>query len=179
LGLDVDPSDVKSVLILGGRRGPDITGRSHNVCLLSTSRTAGVVCGSFEGGVGRGKDDPAHCGVDEGGSLGVGGVWVGAGCVAVGGELNGIGRTGSDDFRGENAGALGFIRPLDGKGAVSERDDWDWGSSRTVFVNEGSGFVTGVVGWTAGAGGKNEDGTCKDINSFDWWGRSTDSGGSP
>lgn len=40
-------------------------------------------------------------------------------------------------------------------------------------MNEGSGFVAGGVSW------KNEGGVCEDINPFEWWGCSIDSGGFP
>lgn len=86
LGLDVDPSDVRSVLILGGRRGPDVPGRSHRVCLLSISRTIDVACGSSKGGAGREKDDSADCNADERGNLGIVKICGRAGCVAFGGE---------------------------------------------------------------------------------------------
>lgn len=146
LGLDVNPSDVRSVLILGGRRGPDIPGRSHNVCLLSTSRATEVVCGSSRRGVGRGKDDSVNCDEDEGENLGAAEVYAGTGCVAFGGELDGICGAGDEDFCGENASAFGFNEALKGEGIVSEkRGGWDWGSSGTVLggesVNECSGFV--------------------------------------
>lgn len=149
LGLDVDPSDVRSVLILGGRRGPNVPGRSHNVCLLSTSRAAEVVCGSSRRGVGRGKDDSAGCGEDKGGNSGIAKARAGTGCVAFRGELDGIGRAEGEDFS-EKAGAFGFNETLGGKRVVSERGGCNWGSSRTVLggesVNEGSGFVAGGVG---------------------------------
>ena len=115
-GVDIDPSDVRSVLILGGLRGPEAPGRSHNVCLLSTSLD--VVCGPSIGGM-EGKGGSA-CREDEGGNLGIAKVCVGAGCVTFGGELGGIGRTGGDDFSGKKVGAVGFNWTLGGRGAVSE-----------------------------------------------------------
>ena len=115
LGLDVDPSDVRSVLILGGRRGPDVPGRSRNVCPLSTSRVTEVACGSSRLWVGRGKYDSAACGEDEGGNLGVVKVCAGTSCVAFRGELDGVGRAGGEDFSGKNAGAFGSNETLEGK----------------------------------------------------------------
>lgn len=120
LGLDVDPLDLRSVFILGGRRGPDVPGSSHKVCLLSTSRAADIVCGSSRG-VGREKDGADDCDVDEEGNAGVVKVCAEAGCVVFGGELGGIGGTGGEGFGGENAGALGFNGTLENKGAISER----------------------------------------------------------
>ena len=147
LGLDVDPSDARSVLILGGRRGPDVPGRSHNVCLLSTSLAAEVVCGSSRRGVGRGKDDSAGCGEDVGGNVGVAEACAGTGCVAFRGGFDGVGRVGGEDFSGKNAGAFGLNEILEGKGVVSERGGRDWGGSKTATggerVNEGFGFVAG------------------------------------
>ena len=125
LGLDVDPLDARSVLILGGRRGPDVPGKSHNVCLLSISRAADVVCGSSSGGVGRGKGDSAGCGVDIGGYLGMVKVRAGAGCVVFGGEPGGNSGIGGDGFGGKNVGALGFKGTLNGKEAVSGGGGWD------------------------------------------------------
>ena len=150
LGLDVDPSDVRSVLILGGRRGPDAPGRSHNVCLLSTSRATGVACGSSRRGVRRGKDGPANCDEDEGENLGTAEASAGTGCVAFGGDFDGVGGAGDEDFSGKNASAFGFNEALKGEGVVSERGGWGWGSSRTALggesVNEGFGFVAERVG---------------------------------
>lgn len=172
LGLDVVPSDMRSVLILGGRRGPDIPGRSHNVCLLSTSRAADVVCGSSRGWVGRGEDGSADCVVD-GAEVKV---CAGMGWSPLGGELFGGGGTGGEGFRGKNNGALGFSGALEGKGAVSES------GSMTVFggkrVDEASDFVTGGGSCTDGTGGKTEGGVGEDANPFEFWGCSTDSGDS-
>lgn len=49
LGSDVVPLEVRSVLILGGRRGPDISGRPNDVCMLLRSGVADVVCGTSRG----------------------------------------------------------------------------------------------------------------------------------
>lgn len=128
-------------MILGGRRDPDIPGRSHNVCLLSTSRPAEVACGSSRREVGGGRDDSTDCGGDEGGRLSVADVSGGTGCVAFGGELDVIDRAGGEDFGGKNTCALGFNGALESE-VVAER-----GGSGTVLggesVNEGSGFVAG------------------------------------
>jgi len=150
LGLDVVPSDVRSVLILGGRRGPDVPGRSHNVCLLSTSLVVEAVCGLSRGGLGRGKGDPADSGVDDRGNFGIVRGSAGMGCGAFWGELDGIGRAGGEDCSGKNARALGFNGILGDERVVPKRGGWSWGGSRTVFgdesANEGSGFVIGGVG---------------------------------
>ena len=55
LEVDIDPLDVRSVLILGGLRGPDVTEKSND-CLLSASRAADVVCRSSRGELERGKE---------------------------------------------------------------------------------------------------------------------------
>lgn len=150
LGLDVDPSDMRSVLILGGRRGPDAPGESPNVCLLSTSGVVDVVRNSSRGREGRGRDGSASCGLKEEGNLTVVKACAGRGCAVFSGELDSIGGTGGDGFSGENAGALGFNGTLEGKGVVSKGSGPDWGSSRAGFgcgrVNEGSCFIDGGVG---------------------------------
>lgn len=178
MGLDVDPSEARSVLILGGRRGPDVPGRSHNVCLLSISRAAGVVCGSSRGGWKGGSVD---CGADEGRNSGVVKVSAGMGCVALGGESDGISRAGGEAFSGKNAGALGFNETLEGKGVVSRRGGWGWGNSGTAFGGESVNgvFVAGGVGRIVGRGGKNEGGVCQDANPFGWWDCIVGSGGFP
>jgi len=173
LGLDIDPSDARSVLILGGRRGPEVPGKSHNVCLLSISRRADVVCGSSSGGVE--KDDSANCGADKGEKLGILKVYAGAGCVVFGGELGGIDGTRGDGFGGKKSGALGFKGILKGEEAASRGGGRGWGGSMTAFggdsVNEGSGFVAGGDGWAVGVGRKNEGGVCEDvIDPSEWWG---------
>jgi hypothetical protein len=100
--------------------------------------------------VGRGKGDSAGCDGDKGGKLGVAKVCVGTGCVAFRGELDGIDGVGGEDFSGKDAGAFGFNEALKGGGVVTERDCWDWGSSKTALggesANEGSSFVAGGVG---------------------------------
>lgn len=172
LGLDIDPLDARSVLILGGRRGPDVPGKSHNVCLLSISRTADVVCGSSGGGVGKG--DSASCGVDRGRNLGMSEVYGGAGCLVFSGELGSIDGTGGDGFGGKKSGALGFEGNLKGNEAASRGGGRDWGGSRAAFggdsVNEGSGFVAGGVGWVVGVGRKSEGGVCENVNPSECWG---------
>lgn len=45
LGLSDPPLDVRSVLILGGRRGPNTSGRSDDVRLPSVNRMVDAVCG--------------------------------------------------------------------------------------------------------------------------------------
>lgn len=159
LGLDVVPSEVRSVLILGGRRGPDIPGGSHDVC---PGRAAGVVCGSSRGWVGRGSGSSAGCIVDKVEILGTLKVHAGMGCVALGGELDGRGRTGGEGFSGTNAGALGFNRTLEGKEAVPVRGGWMGGDDRTALesgrVDGASDRVTGGIGCTIGGEGKNESG---------------------
>lgn len=120
LGLGVIPSDVRSVLILGGRRGPDVPGISHNVCLFSTSRAAGVVCGSSKG-TERGRDGPVDRGIGEAKNVGAVKAGVGTGCVSLGNVLDGTGGTEGDGFSGINVGALGFNTLLRGEGTVSER----------------------------------------------------------
>lgn len=121
LGLEVAPLEVRSVLILGGRRGLDVPGRSHSVCLLSISWVVEVVCDSSRRGVGRWKGDSADCDEDKGGNS-CAKVCAGTGCVTFGGEFDEIGRAGSGDFCGKNAGALGFNETLGGRGTVSERE---------------------------------------------------------
>ena len=166
LGLDIDPSDARSVLILGGRRGPEVPGKSHNVCLLSISRTVDVVCGSSGGGLG--KDDSAGCGADKGENLGMLEAYAGAGCVVFSGELDGIDGTGGDGFGGKKSGALGFKGNLKGNEAASRGGGRSRGGSRAAFgggsVDEGSGFVAG------GVGRNSEGGVCEDVNPFEWWG---------
>lgn len=156
LGLAVVPSDVRSVLILGGRRGPDAPERSHNVCLLSASLAADVAWGSSGGWLEGGGDDSC-CTVGRAEYSGVVKVCTGTGCVAVGGELDGGGGTGDEGFSGTNVRALGFNGTLKGNGAVSGRDVRGRGSFRTVFEGgrggETSKFVTEGVGCTVG---KNE-----------------------
>ena len=120
LEFGIDPSDARSVLILGGRRGPNVPGKSHDG-LLSASRAADVVCGSSKGGVGRVKDGSASCGVEKEGRLGMIEVDVGVGCAEFGDELDVIGGTEGDGFSGKNTGALGFNGILKGKAAVSKR----------------------------------------------------------
>ena len=166
LGLDIDPSDARSVLILGGRRGPDVPGKSHNVCLLSISRAADVVCESSGGGVG--KDDSASCDADRGRKLGMLKLYAGVGCVVFGGELGGIDGTGGDSFGGKKAGALGFKGTLKGIDGASWGGGWSRGGSRSAFrgdgVNEGSGFVGGGAGCAVGVGRKDEEGVREGVS---------------
>ena len=124
LGLEVDPLDVRSVLILGGRRGLDVPGRSHSVCLLSAGWVTEVVCDSSRRGVGGWKDDSTGCDEDEGGNSGGVKVCAGTGCIIFGGEFDGIGRVGSGNFRGKNAGALGFNGTSGGEGTISDGGGW-------------------------------------------------------
>ena len=179
-GVDIGPFNVRSVLILGGLRGPDVPGKSDNVCLLWAGRAADAVCGSSRGGTERGKDGSVGRGVNEGGNSGVVNVCVGAGCTTFGGELGGIGRTGGDGLNGKKAGALGFSGILKGKGAVSGGGGWGSSSSK-VFgggsANEVSSFVAGWVDWAVDVGRKDEGGVCEDVNPFEWWGCSADSDG--
>ena len=79
LGHDVDPSDTRWMLILGGCCGPDVPGRSHNICLLSTIQTTKTAHSSSRHGVGKGKDDSADC-KDKKGNLHM--VCGGTGCAA-------------------------------------------------------------------------------------------------
>lgn len=106
LGLGVVPSDMRSVLILGGRRGPDNPGRSHDFDPFPTSSAVDAVCGLSKGLVVEGTDGPASCVSEEGEDFGMMKVWMGAGCGALGGEPSG--RKGGGGFSETNAGALGF-----------------------------------------------------------------------
>lgn len=167
LGLDVVSSDVRSVLILGGRRGPDVPGRSHKVCLLSTSRAVEVACSSSGGWAGRGKYDSSSCIVDEGDVLGAG-----TGCVALSGEITGICGAGGEGFSGANVGALGFNEALGGGRMVPEEGCWGWGTLGTACkdekVNGASDFVTRGVGCIVGTGGKKEDRVWEDAGLLGW-----------
>lgn len=164
LGLDVVPPDVRSVFILGGRRGTDTPGRSHSVCFLSTGRAGNVDWSSSVGWQGRGDDDDPGCvrnraGDSRGGEVG----------VALDDELDCIGWRGGGGLSGTNAGAVGFNGNLGGKGAVSSRCCGGWDGPEAVSEGgrvNGTGSFVGGIGCTIGTGGESEGGVCEEVELF-------------
>lgn len=77
LGLDVVPPDVRSVFILGGRRGKNTPGKSRGICFISTGRAGNIDWSSPTGWTGRGDDEDSGCvankaGDSRGGEVGMG-----------------------------------------------------------------------------------------------------------